>query len=289
MFRKLTLVVLSSFTIVLLCTAVLGASLQVLLYPDTYEAVFDKNNVYQMIEDRLVETGRIPKAIFARQPVKPTLNRFVDNFLSYIRGDAGQLDLDMNVSSTLNDLFLLKADEIRLCNQNESAFSGDEAVCRPANIETQEFMNSILAKKNISMSQFGNINMADVYDEDGNLRKVREGVIIFRYAVFAAFSLAILNLLTIAFLNRKSFILMVEWIDFDLVIVAATMIGTSYAVSRYLPIYFPESISAYQGILMGFVFAVLKMMAVYGFILLGVAAVFGVVALVNGKKVSSKS
>jgi len=144
--KKLTLVILSALLYFSLFIAIFGSSVQILLFPEIYETALDENNVYDYIEEQILNKGYIPDTIFVKKEVESNVKRLLGNVLSYIRGDVDNLELTINFNDTIQGFFEQRASELPICK--DSQYPLDD-LCLPDDIEPSEYLNYIFEQENI--------------------------------------------------------------------------------------------------------------------------------------------
>lgn len=276
--RKLTLVVLSAFLIISLTVGSIGLSLQTLLYPDIYITALDKNDAYDLIEQQLMEEGFIPATIFAEQGVKATIDRFIKSTLAYIRGDAADWELTINM--TIQSFFEERAAEIEVCSPDYDPLTDE--LCRPPDMDPDEFLDMLYEIEGIDNSEFS-VDLAEVLEINQSLQQVRSGVQIFRKVIILTLIIALANIFLIFILTKKSIIAMTEWIDGDLFMVSLSMFIFSYFVKQNLTRILPPGIL--EGLLTSIAYTVLDLMNFYGLVIMGIGValilITGVVKLLE--------
>lgn len=270
--KKLTLVILSALLYFSLFIAIFGSSVQILLFPEIYETALDENNMYDYIEEQIADKGYIPETIFVKEAVKSNINKLLSNALSYIRGDVDNLDLTFNLNDTLQSFFEERASELPVCEQDQDPL---DDLCLPKDIEPSEYLDFIFDQKNIDTSEFSSINIGDIVDLSA-LEHVREGVSIFRKVLLASIILSIFLFIMIIILNRKSVVVMTEWIDAELFGVSFAMFAFSFLIRKFITRIIPPSFSLFEGLLTSLIFAILDLMTYYG----GALALIGIILIV---------
>ncbi len=270
--KKLTLVILSALLYFSLFIAIFGSSVQILLFPEIYETALDENNVYDYIEEQILNKGYIPDTIFVKKEVESNVKRLLGNVLSYIRGDVDNLELTINFNDTIQGFFEQRASELPICK--DSQYPLDD-LCLPDDIEPSEYLNYIFEQENIDTSEFSSVNIGDIVDLSA-LEQVREAVSLFRKVLLASIMLSIILVIMVVLLNRKSVVAITEWLDADLFGVALVMFAISYFIRKLITQIIPPSFSLFEGLLTSLVFAILDLMTYYG----GALALIGIILLV---------
>ncbi len=270
--KKLTLVILSALLYFSLFIAIFGSSVQILLFPEIYETALDENNVYDYIEEQILNKGYIPDTIFVKKEVESNVKRLLGNVLSYIRGDVDNLELTINFNDTIQGFFEQRASELPICK--DSQYPLDD-LCLPDDVEPSEYLNYIFEQENIDTSEFSSVNIGDIVDLSA-LEQVREAVSLFRKVLLASIMLSIILVIMVVLLNRKSVVAITEWLDADLFGVALVMFAISYFIRKLITQIIPPSFSLFEGLLTSLVFAILDLMTYYG----GALALIGIILLV---------
>ncbi|MBN2367924.1 hypothetical protein JXC34_02820 [Candidatus Woesearchaeota archaeon] len=271
-FRTLTLVFLSFSLILSLTVSIVGVSMQKLLYADVYERVFENNKVYSYIEESLGDS----MPVTPKFGIRGSVTRVLRNTLDYLRGEARELNLSIPMNTTIDSSLIGQLADLPVCEEGEEDLvQGGEMRCRPADLDVSE----------LTGRDMSSLDVSELLGLGSHAEQLREGIGLFRKAIYASLLLSLVNILFIVFLNRRSIPAIVEWVDADLFFVAILMIGLNYYVKMQLSMLvdlLPFSIPLLEGILTDIVFVILDTMMFYGFILVGVVVFLAVVGLILG-------
>ena len=285
--KQLTLFVLSFILVNSLAAAILGTSVQVLLYPDIYQDTLEKNQAYDFIETQLADSGYLPDTIFVQDGIKPLTNRLLKNFLAYVRGDSENLDLKLDVKGTLEEFFLERINELPVCKNNIDVLASNDITCKPADIEPNEFLDLVLEAQGASDIPT-EIDLATVFDKEDKLPLLKENVLKFKESIYIAWLITFASIILILLISR-SLSVSTDIIDTDFFLVALTMFVTSYgARENFHKIPIPQNLLGMENIIFDLIVKILDTMTYYASILIGIAiglAIFTIIwNFIRGKK-----
>ncbi len=196
---------ISVFLILSVSLLIFLGGLNALLYPQVYENALGENNVYDSIN-----ITEIQGADFVKMPDGGTeflINNLLGNFLSYIRGDAEELSLKIQIDrENLRNFFKDKIGEIPECGENESEYdeSGNQ-ICKSKEKTDEQFLDEFLEKKNATIFEQESIDLSSVFSiQNESVSKIREFVKIFRLAFFGLIFLSAFLIVLIFVLSLDS-------------------------------------------------------------------------------------
>jgi hypothetical protein len=288
MLKGLTLFLISNLLAITLTVAIFGTSMQVLLYPSVYQKALDKNNVYNLIEEKAIQGGYISEAVFNKQNPKKIIDYLLRNTLAYLRGDTETLNLTINLNETLYAFFEERAAEYPVCKHGQLPFSGASTVCRPPDLNVSQFLDMTLERQNVSVSKLSTVNLAEVMNKNGNITQVRDGIVIFKKIVIAAWLLSFALLMMIIMLTKKSFKSMTHWIDMDLISVGVGFVLPGLLLKDKISQLVSMQLPFLEGFLTDIIFAVINTMMYYGWFLLGAAFVLMIISFFFKDKKAKK-
>lgn len=183
-------------------SSIIGLSINSLLYPEIYQNSLQKNNVYDSIE-KLIEnqTSQNGFNLIDSRIIIPSINSNLENILAYIRSDEDVLNFTIEINiSAFKPFFRAAAENITICSNSQQPFVNDKIICRPLNISSSEFIDMALEKKGFDTSKSA-INLADVFDKERNIDKVRNAVYIYKIVLYISLSLLVIIPLLFFFLS----------------------------------------------------------------------------------------
>ncbi|MBI2578715.1 MAG: hypothetical protein HYW26_03320 [Candidatus Aenigmarchaeota archaeon] len=267
--RNAALVFLSVILTVSLPLAITALAANTMLYPDVYQQAMEKNDIYDMMQELLGKSG-IPPELFSKEQMKSNIDRMLINLLAYMRSDTDELDLTLEIDPKLvKTLLASRISEYPICVPGQDPMKDN---CRPAGMTSEQFLESGLAQKNVTLPE--KINLADTFFKDKNsVDQARAYVSMFRSATIV---LAIISLLCMAlmyFLTRESLKSASKWLGSSLLISGATVIIaallTNSAVEKMVA---GSAATEFSGFIMDIVSSLTGTMMLYG----GVVAALGI-------------
>ncbi len=217
---------ISLFLILSVSLIIFLGGLNALLYPQVYEDALKENNFYGAIN-----LSEIQGTDFVKMPdggMEFLVNNFLGNFLSYIRGDAEELSLKIQIDrENLRNFFKDKIGEIPECGENGSEYDeSGNPICKSKEKTDEQFLDEFLEKKNVTVFEQESVDLSSIFSiQDESVSKIREFVKIFRLAFFGLIFLS-------AFLIALIFILSLDSISSG---IRATGIGFFIAGISVLP------------------------------------------------------
>ncbi len=228
--RTFASLLLSLIFVIILSAAMLGTSVQTLLYPDTYEKALEKGNLYVLIEK---QAKAAPGAEFIKGGTNATLKKVLRNSLAYLRGDAEDVNLTVEIDKgAMRTFFLSQAESFPVCNENVTLVSLDNLTCRPPNMEPGKLVDMVLEQRNVTFPD--SVDLMDVFDKERNISKAREYVGTFRMAILGVHLIALLLLLVIAFIHRKDAISAARWAGANLLLAGSIAIVIAAIAGNYI-------------------------------------------------------
>ncbi len=227
------LILLSLFIIFLLSVSIIGASLQTLLYPSVYEESFQKNNIYSQLNNLAGPNNQFFIVIPNNDP-QLLFNSLLNNFLSYLRGNSDQLNLTVEIDQTaLRQFFENSAANFTVCAPGQEPFTGEEINCRPATQNSSEFIDEVLERKKLPFFDQKYLNLATIYDPQGNLNKFVYFIKIYKYILYGSLLLTIIFIFFIYLLNKdikKSF----RWYFVDFIVAGGISLSIAFILGKLL-------------------------------------------------------
>jgi len=159
-----------------------------LLYPDIYVKALDgEGGASGVLAD---DTESIDGGEFVNtssEEFDVEVEKLITNFLSYLRGETNELNLIIDLDGGALWAFLEEqVEKLPACGSGKELYSTEgDALCKPANKTSSEFLDEALAENNITLPESQSIDLAEVYeiDTDG-LGQIREGVRMYKIAIY---------------------------------------------------------------------------------------------------------
>lgn len=207
---------------------IVGFSLNALLYPDVYKESFEKREVYGFFEEQIENTSEGNFIKIPEEGSNVLVDKFLEDFLAYVRSDTEEFRLVLEIDNeSIQQFFLERAEEFPVCEEGQESYLNGELVCRPSNVDPEEFLNEVLEGENLTFLQEGEVDLTQEFlPQDGSLQKLREVVQFYQTSKFILVgALAILLFFLYLFEGELKFELRTAGVDFMIAGVAAMAIG----------------------------------------------------------------
>ncbi len=238
MLRTATIIVLSLLLVGTASLALTEIAFSKLLYPEAYVGP-----VMQLEQQVVPQHFPVP---LPQSLVRNETSRLLGNALAYIRGDTATANLTIPVRADLTRAL----DALPPCQGVPQNGTLD---CRPPNATI------ILAQ----VPQTMNLSTPNL---TSYLQRGRQAVQTAEASLQIALILALVCVLLILFLTRKSIRSGAEWIESDMIIVGGSLATTSIAIRPLLARAFPPALSSLQGFVTTVLGTVLAAMLTYGLV-----------------------
>ena len=237
--RAILLSFLSSILILAIFVFGILWSIHAFLYPQIYEQTLENNNVYS-----LINTSQIPGGSFIKIPtdgIKNIVNGLIENTLSYLRGDSPTLNLTVTVdTSQLKNFITQSIDSLPTCTSGESPFQGTTPVCKPAGINSTEYLDVVLQATNFTIPASETINLADVFGiKSSDTEQVRQYVMLYQKIFYAVAIFAIVLCALMVFISPTR----TRWIGVSFVLGGALVSLVGYVAIPMVLQNIPTTIS----------------------------------------------
>ncbi len=176
-------------------------SLHIFIYPQVYENALSDSGAYAAINIPQIPGGSFIKIPEGGMPA--LVNSLIENTLSYLRGETPTLNLTLSVDTQkLNDFFLQSVNDLRVCNPGENPFVNNIPNCRPADVNTSEFLDQILQSRNFTITQGEKVNLANVFGlNQTDTSKIRQYVMDYEYILYGLLALVVIFSVLIFFIS----------------------------------------------------------------------------------------
>lgn len=209
------LALISIFLVISIVIFSILGSAGMLLYSGFYEQVIDDSNIYDLANLSEIEGGDFIE--IPNETLESLVEPLIDNSLSYIRGEDDELNLTLDINEeSLRGFFEAQAEKIRICDEGEESFTGDDVNCRPPEKNVSEFLEEVLERNNVTILEGGSVDLKEVYNlSDSDLENVRDGVQVSRMVFYGIVLLMILFIGLIFLFTRKSAKSFLMWLGSD--------------------------------------------------------------------------
>ncbi|MEK6910562.1 MAG: hypothetical protein AABW82_02205 [Nanoarchaeota archaeon] len=206
-FGKGALIVVLSFLLILTSFSLsFFLSANLLLEPETYEKTFEKNNLYEDLYKQFFGGNELSenKIHISPSDLKNTVNGMVRGVLDFAKGDNDDIYLYIN-NNSLKNFFIKQVENVRVCNPGESSFdSSSEVVCRPAGKSSDELVNEMFEKRNMSqVLATDKVNMGDLFGKYKDFQKMQRFITYYYNSIFIL-SVLLIGLIILIFMIDKN-------------------------------------------------------------------------------------
>ncbi len=177
--------------------------------------------------------------------VEATINRILNNFFGYVRGETDTLELTLEVdTSQIRAMFIAKAEEFQICPEGQEPYVQGKPVCRPANVPANVFVSEVLEREGIALPQDGTMNLQDIYDSENKYEEFRVAYLKAKQ-VWTYVALGSLVLISIMFfLTKRSVRSILRWIGVPVLCVGVLLLIVSiFAPTAIVPVLPPETLA----------------------------------------------
>ena len=228
------LIVLALLLFIGACISIFGANALVFLYPDVYYSILEKNNAYDIIDSGLALEGQLAFTSLHEEGTKNFTNKMISNLLTYIRGESSNPNLTLQIKKeVLMGFFESQVEKVRECNKGEDLFN-KPALCKPAGLNTSEYLEVFLKERNIIIFEEGSINLLDTFDKERNIEKLRDNVVFYKGIFYTILFFSIIIAILIIVLNAKERHKGFRWIGIPLIFAGITAVIVSTLAERMI-------------------------------------------------------
>ncbi len=205
-FGKEALIVVLSFLMILTSFSLsFFISANMLLEPETYEKTFEKNNVYEGLYKQFFGGNELSENKISISPsdLKNTVNGMVRGSLDFAKGDNDDIYLYIN-NNSLKNFFIKQVESVKVCSPGENSFdSVNEVVCRPVGKSSDELVNEMFERKNMShILTMDKVNMGDLFGKYKDFQKMQRFITYYYNSIFIL-SFLLIGLIILVFLVNK--------------------------------------------------------------------------------------
>ncbi len=242
--KTFVLVLLSIILVLSMIVCIIGASLNILLYPDTYSDHIEDGEILELINETMLENLSEEESqeiieIIEIIDLEDVAEDAFSEVLAFIRGDQDEVELtpgmDMGfIKNMLED----KVRELPVCPSIEEADkiieSLDEGnlsdlVCRPGIYSPDELVEIVLDVSGIEIPEQTEVDLADELNlESEEIRSIRRGVSIYQNIWVGALILSLLLVGIILVMNRNYLKPGFKWVGSCFVVVGVILLLISF-------------------------------------------------------------
>lgn len=293
---------ISFILIISISLFLVSAGVSSLLYPNIYIQTFEKNNLYDYLENKTSENFAPGADFLMIENPREEFSRLLTNFLSYLRGKTSTPNLIVKINQTaLHEFFEDETENYKICRLGEEPFDGDEVRCRPANKNPSEFLDEVLERKNLNFFENDTVDLAYVYDKDGDFSTLKKTAGYFRIGFYSllVFSLFLIGLIFLLKFTNYISAIKIAGINVAIagLVIFLPMLFSSYIYENYFPAFTKQefSIPIFADMVKDLFFAVINKIYIYsiiaivlGILLITVSAILKVRSWVPKKKDEEK-
>jgi hypothetical protein len=283
--KNVFLVFISIFLVVALIFLGVFSSLHAFLYPQIYEKVLSDNHAYDSINVSGLQGGSFIK--IPANGISGIVNPLIENTLSYLRGDSPALNLTLQIDTQkLNDFFLQSVNELSPCKVGENPFNGTEPVCRPAEINSSEFLAQVLRARNFTITPDEKVNLANLFGlKKSDTTKVRNYVMDYEYVLYGLFALVIALSFLMFFMSETR----TRWSGIDFLVAGVAVFVLGYLFFPLVSSMIPNEISFVSSVSKELADYLYSRIQIYSLIIAGIGIAGIVVSFFIKKKISGET
>ncbi|MEK6888821.1 MAG: hypothetical protein AABW80_01805 [Nanoarchaeota archaeon] len=193
--------VLSVILFVVLTLGMIAGSLNVFLSAGVYQDAFEEANVYSFVEKQFI--GNELGLNFVKGGVKGAVDSTLEQVLDYINGDTNEIVLIID-GNEIKKFFEQEVTKFPVCTEEESAYVGGEVKCRPASLNSSQFLEQVLVEENIKIVESQEVDLLEVFDKEKNIDKLRNGVSYYKFGLWALPIIAVILVLLVFYISGES-------------------------------------------------------------------------------------
>lgn len=277
-FQAVTVIFLSFILVSSLTSLVIGLSFSNLLKEQTYQKALEETDGYNEISSMFDESLEGIK--IEEDDLKFLVNKIINEFLPYLRGDTDNPDLTLNLTPYIKSFYLEEIKKIPDC-----AGLRRIEICRPPFLSDEEFLQLALASEGTNLNEIGEINLIEFIGEEETIANIREGIQTYYKVLIGLAFLALISGILIFVVTRRSRTAS-EIIDIDLFVVAFTMFGISYYVNSNI-LHLTDFEIPLKNTFLNIFQQLLQLMTAYGAIIMALGMILTAIGLVLAIKYRS--
>ena len=251
--RSLALVVISVLLIISFSVVTIGTSVNELLYPGVYEKIFEKNSLYDVAQEKLLQQTGLPSGAITKEEIKANIDHILSNVLSYVRSETSELDLKINISQdSIRSYIALEASKLPVCQTGMVPPN-----CRPPNMAPAQLVDYMLSQSGISIADISSIDLSQLVPQiKDQLDSARQIIRLFHSLMLSILLLSVIFIALLVLLARK--IGVAKWLGVSLLFsgiivmmigyLLPSVIGNIASISEnQLSVIFKDVVSAVSG------------------------------------------
>ncbi|MBI4116893.1 hypothetical protein HY449_04065 [Candidatus Pacearchaeota archaeon] len=276
---------ISLFLILSVSLLILFGGLSALLHPQIYEDALKENDFYGAINLSEFQGGT-----FVKMPdggMEFLVNGLLENLLSYLRGDAEELNLTLQIDrENLKNFFKDKINEIPECAANESEYDeSGNPLCKAAGKTDEQFLDEFLEKKNVTVLDRENVDLSKVFNiQNESISRIRGFVKIYQLALYGlmflfAFLTVLIFILSLDSVHSGARIIGIDFFIAGIFVLPATFLIPGILTKTINSVNLPIAADIAGQIVLG----VISRINNYAYIAIGIGAVLFVLSFALGK------
>lgn len=211
--RSLALVIISVLLIFSLSLVTIGISANELLYPGVYEKTFEKNNLYDIIQEKLLQQTGLPNGTITKEEIKSGIDALLSNAFSYLRSETNELNLKISINqNTIRSYLASQISNLPTCQAGLSLPN-----CKPPGMTTMQLVDYMMSQSGVNLADISKIDLSQfapqIKDQLDNMRQI---VRLFQNLIFTLLLLTIILIALLVLLARNHGL--AKWLGINLII-----------------------------------------------------------------------
>ncbi|HLD39087.1 MAG TPA: hypothetical protein VJB05_02115 [archaeon] len=251
--RSLALVIISVLLIFSLSLITIGISANGLLYPGVYENTFEKNNFYDVIQEKLLQQTGLPQGTITKEEIKSGIATLLSNTFSYLRSETSELNLKISINqNTIRSYLASQMSNLPTCQAGLSLPD-----CKPPGMTTMQLVDYMLSQSSVNLADMSKIDLSQFVPQiKDQLDSMRQIVQLFQKLILALLLLSIILIALLVLLARNHGL--AKWLGINLLVcgVVVVVIGSILSIlmekvinitENQISVVFKDIISAVSG------------------------------------------
>ncbi|MEK6888444.1 MAG: hypothetical protein AABX14_05870 [Candidatus Aenigmatarchaeota archaeon] len=282
--RSFALVIISALFIVSLSVAMVGISTNELLYPGIYEKVFEKNNLYDIAQEKLLQQTGLPQGAITNDEIRSGINTLLSNVFSYLRSETTELNLKLSINQdSIRSYLASQMSNLPTC---QAGLSPPD--CKPPGMTTMQLVDYMLSQSSVNLADMSRIDLSQFVPQiKDQLDSMRQIVQLFQKLILALLLLSIILIALLVLLARNHGL--AKWLGINLLVcgVVVMIIGSILSILMEKVINITEN--QISVIFKGIISAVSGTILLYGALLFIVGLLFLLYHFLSTRKKSKKT
>jgi len=227
--RSLALVVISALLIVSLSVVTIGISANELLYPGIYEKTFEKNNLYDIAQEKILQQTGFPQGTITKEEIKSGINTLLSNIFSYLRSETNELNLKLSINQdSIRSYLASQMSNLPACQAGMSLPN-----CRPPGMTIMQLVDYTLSQSSVNLADMSKIDLSQFAPQiKDQLDSLRQIIKLFQNLIFTLllFSIILIALLILLARNHG----LAKWLGASLLVCGVIVMIIGYLLPLVL-------------------------------------------------------